>query len=150
MKTFTRWILTAILLCQIAACSTPEQRQAQERQRQAVERAAQAQRIASLEARCRGYGFELRTTGFAQCMMKLDQADQQTAQAESQRRELESRCELARAQGYLAPTMTGGWGEGVQNGTNAYNACMAGLPPPRSNQVICRREGRDEFYCFNQ
>ena len=67
MKTFTRWILTAILLCQIAACSTPEQRQAQERQRQAVERAAQAQRIASLEARCRGYGFELRTTGFAQC-----------------------------------------------------------------------------------
>ena len=150
MKTFTRWILTAILLCQIAACSTPEQRQAQERQRQAVERAAQAQRIASLEARCRGYGFELRTSGFAQCMMKLDQADRQTAQAESQRRELESRCELARAQGYGAPTMTGGWSESLQNGTNAYSACMAGLPPPRSNQVICRREGRDEFYCFNQ
>ena len=150
MKTFTRWILTAILLCQISACSTPEQRQAQERQRQAVERAAQAQRIASLEARCRGYGFELRTTGFAQCMMKLDQADQQTAQAESQRRDLESRCELARAQGYLAPTMTGGWGESVQNGTNAYNACMAGLPAPQGKNIICQRQGANDLYCFRQ
>ena len=79
MKTFTRWILTTILLCQISACSTPEQRQAQERQRQAVERAALAQRVASLDARSRGYGFELKTTGFAQCVMKLDQADRQTA-----------------------------------------------------------------------
>ena len=150
MKTFTRWILTAILLGQISACSTPEQLQAQELKRQAVLRGAEANRQALLEGRCRGYGFELRTAGFAQCMMKLDQADRQTAQADSQRRQLESRCELARAQGYVAPTMTGGWSEGLQNGTNAYNACMAGLPPPRSNQVICRREGRDEFYCFNQ
>ena len=144
MKTFTRWILTAILLCQIAACSTPEQRQAQERQRQAVERAAQAQRIASLEARCRGYGFELRTAGFAQCMMKLDQADRQTAQAESQRRELESRCGLVQAQAHFTP------GKSIQDAVDAGNSCMAGLPPPRSNQVICRREGRDEFYCFSQ
>ena len=105
---------------------------------------------AALEARCRGYGFESQSAGIAQCMLQLDQAERQSAELQSQRRELESRCELARAQGYLAPTRTGGWGEGVQNGTNAYNACMAGLPPPRSNQVICRREGRDEFYCFNQ
>ena len=104
----------------------------------------------ALEARCRGYGFESQSAGIAQCMLQLDQAERQSAQLQSQRRELESRCEMARAQGYGAPTMTGGWSESLQNGTNAYSACMAGLPPPRSNQVICRREGRDEFYCFNQ
>ena len=104
---------------------------------------------AALEARCRRYGFESQSAGIAQCMLQLDQAERQSAQLQSQRRELESRCEMARAQGMLAPTMTGGWSESLQNGTNAYSACMAGLPPPRSNQVICRREGRDEFYCFS-
>jgi hypothetical protein len=144
MKTFIRWILTAILLCQISACSTPEQLRAQELKRQAVLRGAEANRQALLEARCRGYGFELRTTGFAQCMMKLDQADRQAAQAESQRRELESRCGLVQAQAHFTP------GKSIQDAVDAGNACMAGLPPPRSNQVICRREGRDEFYCFSQ
>ena len=133
----------------ITACTTPEQRYAQERQRQAQQQAAMAQRQASLEARCRGYGFELKTTGFAQCTMKLDQADRQTAQAQSQRRELESRCELAQAQGLLAPTSTGSFGESAQRGAAAYNACMAGLPPPVT-RVICQRQGPNEAYCFSQ
>lgn len=133
----------------ITACTTPEQRYAQERQRQAQQQAAMAQRQASLEARCRGYGFELKTPGFAQCMMKLDQADRQTAQAQSQRRELESRCELAQAQGLLAPTSTGSFGESAQRGAAAYNACMAGLPPP-ATRVICQRQGPNEAYCFSQ
>jgi hypothetical protein len=150
MKTFTHWILTAILLCQISACSTPEQLRAQELKRQAVLRGAEANRQALLDARCRGYGFELRTAGFAQCMMKLDQADRQTAQAESQRRQLESRCELARAQGYGAPTRTGGWSESLENGTNAYSACMAGLPAPQGTNIICQRQGANDVYCFRQ
>jgi hypothetical protein len=83
-------------------------------------------------------------------MMKLDQADQQTAQAESQRRQLESRCELARAQGLAAPTMTGGWGESLQKGNEAYNACMAGLPAPQGTNIICQRQGANDLYCFRQ
>lgn len=142
-------LLALAALLSITACTTPEQRYAQERQRQAQQQAAMAQRQASLEARCRGYGFELKTTGFAQCMMKLDQADRQTAQAQSQRKELESRCELAEAQGWLAPTTTGSFGEGAQRAAAAYNACMAGLPPPVT-RVICQRQGPNDAYCFSQ
>ena len=149
MQTLKIGLLVSAVLLSISACSTPEQRQAQERQRQAVERAALAQRVASLDARCRGYGFELRTTAFAQCVMKLDQADRQVAQAQSQRKELESRCGLAKAQGWLAPTATGSFGEGAQRATAAYNACMAGLPPPVT-RVICQRQGANEAYCFSQ
>jgi hypothetical protein len=144
MKTFTRWMLITILLCLISACSTPEQRQAQELKRQAVQRGAEANRQALLEARCRGYGFELRTTGFAQCMMKLDQAEQQAAQQQKQRAELESRCGLVQAQAHFTP------GKSIQDAVNAGNACMAGLPPPASTQVICQRQGPNEVYCFSQ
>jgi hypothetical protein len=139
-----------LAITQITACTTPEQRYAQEQRAQVVQRGLEARRQASLDIRCRGYGFELGTTGFAQCMMKLDQAERQTAQAQNQRKELESRCGLAEAQGWLAPTATGSFSEGAQRAAAAYNACMAGLPTPKSNRVICRREGRDEVYCFNQ
>lgn len=142
-------ILASVVLLSVSACTTPEQRYAQERQKQVQQQAVMAQRQASLEARCRGYGFEIKTPGFAQCMMKLDQADRQTAQAQSQRRELESRCELAQAQGLLAPTSTGSFGESAQRGAAAYNACMAGLPPPVT-RVICQRQGPNEAYCFSQ
>jgi hypothetical protein len=143
MKTFTTWMLTGILLCQISACSTPEQRQAQELKRQAVQRGAEANRQASLEARCRGYGFELRTAGFAQCMMKLDQADQQTAFQNMQREDLEYRCGLVQAQALLTP------GNSIQAGVDAGNACMAGMPPPVT-RVICQRQGSNDVYCFSQ
>lgn len=142
-------LLVSAVLLSISACTTPEQRYAQELRAQAVQRGVEARRQASLDISCRGYGFELGTAGFAQCMMRLDQAERQTAQIQSQRRELESRCELARAQGLLAPTATGGFGESVQRGTAAYNACMAGLPPPVT-RVICQRQGANEAYCFSQ
>jgi hypothetical protein len=138
-----------LAITQITACTTPEQRYAQEQRAQVVQRGVEARRQASLDIRCRGYGFELGTTGFAQCMMKLDQAERQTANAQSQRRELESRCELAKAQGLLAPTATGSFGESAQRGAAAYNACMAGLPPPVT-RVICQRQGQNEVYCFSQ
>ena len=150
MKTFINLLVTGVLLCLISACSTPEQRQAQELRKQAVQRGVEARRQASLDIRCRGYGFELRTAGFAQCMMKLDQAERQAEFAQRQRHELESRCGIAEAQGWVTPTRTGSFGEGAQNAMAARNACLAGLPPPRSTQVICRREGRDEVYCFSQ
>ena len=137
-------LLVSAVLLSISACTTPEQRYAQERQRQGQQKAAIAQRQASLEARCRGYGFELKTTAFAQCLMKLDQAEQQAAQQQKQRAELESRCGLVQAQAHFTP------GTSIQDAVEAGNACMAGMPPPRSNRVICRREGRDEVYCFSQ
>lgn len=104
---------------------------------------------AALEARCRGYGFESQSTGIAQCMLQLDQADRQLAQAQRQRKELESRCGLAEAQGWLAPTTTGSFAEGAQRAAAAYNACMAGLPTPVT-RVICQRQGPNEAYCFSQ
>jgi hypothetical protein len=149
MKKITALFLACGVLLLISACTTPEQRRFQEQQQQKALRVANQQRQASLEAQCRGYGFEFKTVEFAQCLMKLDQAEQQAVQAQSQRRELESRCELARMRAFSGTT-SGQLGDAEINGTNALNACMAGLPPPRSNRVICRREGRDEVYCFSQ
>ena len=147
LKSHIPIIFAVMAMALITACTTPEQRYAQERQRQAQQQAAMAQRQASLEARCRGYGFELRTTAFAQCLMKLDQAEQQAAQQQKQRAELESRCGLVQAQAHFIP------GNSIQEAVEAGEAgeaCMAGMPPPRSNRFICRREGRDEVYCFSQ
>ena len=144
------FLLALTVLLGISACSTPEQRYAQEQRKQAELRAAAEQRQRALQGRCRGYGFELKTPGFAQCMMKLDQAERQAAQAQSQRKEQESRCGLAEAQGWLAPTATGSFGESAQRATAAYNACMAGLPPPRSTNIICQRQGPNDVYCFSQ
>ena len=149
MKKITALFLACGVLALISACATPEQRQFQEQQQQKALGVANQQRQASLEARCRGYGFEFKTVEFAQCLMKLDQAEQQAAQAQSQRRELESRCELARMRAASATT-SGQLGDAAINGNNALNACMAGLPPPRSNRFICRREGLKDVYCFNQ
>jgi hypothetical protein len=117
--------------------------------RPAVQQRAFTPMEAALEARCRGYGFESQSAGIAQCMLQLDQAERQAAQAQSQRKELESRCGLAEAQGWLAPTATGSFGEGAQRAAAAYNACMAGLPPPVT-RVICQRQGANEAYCFSQ
>jgi len=139
-----------LAMTQITACTTPEQRYAQELRNQALQRGVEARRQASLDIRCREYGFELRTPGFAQCMMKLDLAERQAAQALSQRKVLESRCGLAETQGWLAPTATGSFGEGAQRAAAAYNACMAGLPPPRSTNIICQRQGPNDVYCFSQ
>jgi hypothetical protein len=83
------------------------------------------------------------------------QADLQRRYEEEQRQKQmnanrESRCELARAQGLAAPTMTGGWGESLQKGNEAYNACMAGLPAPQGTNIICQRQGANDLYCFRQ
>ena len=144
METRISLFFAILAMSLIAACVTPEQRYAQEQRRQAEQRAAYAQRQALLESRCRGYGFEQRTTAFAQCLMKLDQAERQVEFQIKQRDELESRCGLVQAQAHFTP------GISILEAVDAYNTCMAGLPPPRSNRVICRREGRDEVYCFSQ
>lgn len=150
METRISLFFAILAMSLIAACVTPEQRYAQEQRRQAEQRAAYAQRQALLEGRCRGYGFEQRTAAFAQCLMKLDQAEQQVEFQIKQRAELESRCGLAEAQGWLGPSATGSFAEAAQRAAAAHSACMAGLPPPSSGRFICRREGRDGAYCFSQ
>lgn len=128
---------------------------------------------------CKKYGLKPQTQGYAECRMRLDlsrkeseraramnlaniktlenarQADLQRRYEEEQRQKQmnanrESRCELARAQGLAAPTMTGGWGESLQKGNEAYNACMAGLPAPQGTNIICQRQGANDLYCFRQ
>ena len=134
----------------ITACTTPQQRYAQEQRKQAELRAAAEQRQRALEGQCRNYGFEPRTTAFSQCLMQLDQAQRQAALALRQSEAQESQCELARSQGLLAPTRTGSFGESLQRGNEAYSACMAGQPVPKSKNIICQRQGPNDVYCFSQ
>lgn len=143
-------LVVAFALGALSGCTTPEQRYV-EQQRQAEQARATEERLRqTVQARCRGYGFEPQTTAFSQCVMQLDQAYRQAAMALQARRSLESRCELARSQGLLAPTATGSFGESLQRGNAAYSACMAGLPPPPSTNFICQRQARDQVYCFGQ
>jgi len=144
------FVLASIALLAISACSTPQQQYAQEQRKKAELRAAAEQRQREIEGQCRNYGFEPRTTAFSQCLMQLDQAQRQVALAFSQRKAQESRCEFARSQGLLAPTRTGNFVESLQRGNEAYSACMAGLPPPRSMNIVCQRQGRDQVQCFSQ
>jgi 1,6-anhydro-N-acetylmuramate kinase len=142
-----------VAVCAVSSllgCATPEQRYA-EQQRQAEQRRATEERLRqAVQARCRGYGFEPQTTAFSQCAMQLDQAFRQAAMALQARRNLESQCESARGQTLLMPTPTGSFGEAMQRGNAAYNACIAGLPPPPSMNFMCQRQGRDQVYCFSQ
>jgi hypothetical protein len=147
-KTASLAMVTVALL--ISGCATPEQRYRQEQQRIAAQRAAAENLRRDLESRCRGYGFQPGTTPFAQCVMQLDQAVRQTAAAQKARKELESKCALAEAEGYLAPTRTGGFAESQQRASAAYSRCMAGLPPAQPLNIICQAVGRDQVRCFNQ
>lgn len=104
----------------------------------------------SLETRCRAYGFEPNTPHFGQCLMQLDQAERQAAVAKKARQDLESRCELVKAQAYFAPTRTGSFFESLQIAESAYESCMAGLPPSRPVNLICQRHGLDQVRCFSQ
>jgi hypothetical protein len=150
MQKLLIFLLASTVMLAISACTTPEQRYAQEQRKQAELRAAAEQRQRALAWQCRNYGFEPQTTAFSQCLLQLDQAQQQAALALKQSREQDSRCELARSQQLLAPTGTGSFGEALQRGNNAYNACMSGLPAPRSKNIICQRQGPNDVYCFSQ
>jgi hypothetical protein len=150
MRKLLTLLLASTVLLSISGCTTPEQRYAQEQRKQAELRAAAAQKQRALEGQCRSYGFEPRTTAFSQCLMQLDQAQRQAALAQRQSQAQESQCELARSQGLLAPTRTGSFGESLQRGNEAYNACMAGQPAPRSKNIICQRQGPNDVYCFSQ
>ena len=71
-------------------------------------------------------------------------------QINQQRAQLESQCDYVKGQAYLAPTRTGNFWESNNNAMAAYNNCMAGLPPPRSVNVICNRQGSNQIACFSQ
>ena len=144
-------LLSCIGIWLLLGCATPEQRASraweEEQRRQAVAR----QFRDLIDNECRGYGFQPNTNEFANCLMKLDQQVRSNIAAQQARRNLESRCEWSRVQGLLAPTRTGRFEESLSAGTAAYANCMAGLPPaPSPTNIICRRQGRDEVYCFNQ
>lgn len=150
MKKLVFVFFVSLAVMAISACSTPEKRYAREQRKQAEFRAKKEERQREMEGRCTGYGFKPNTTAFSQCLMQLDQAQRQAELALEQRQAQESRCGYARAQGLLAPTRTGSFVESVQRGEDAYNACMAGLPPLRGTNIICQRQGRNGFNCFDQ
>jgi hypothetical protein len=144
-------LLAALTTVLLVGCATPEERARQARIEAQAARAAAEQRRAALEGQCRGYGFEPRSQGMANCLMQLDQAQRRAVQARRQQEELESRCELARANALLSPGRTGSFGEAAQRSTEAYSACVDGRSPPRGPiNVVCRRSGLNDIYCQEQ
>lgn len=148
-----RKLATALFFLSVGVlngCATPEQLASQEREREARIRAAAENLHRAIEGKCRAYGFQPGTNAFASCVMQLDQLSQQQIAANRARAQQESNCMAAMGQGFLAPTQTGSFGEGLGRASSAYQNCMAGLPPPRSTNIICTRQGSDSVYCFTQ
>ena len=148
-------LMTLFIISFATGCAVLEnisqQVEIRERQREIKQQVVEAKMRVAIEGKCKGYGFDPGTTSFSSCVMQLDQQAQLIVEAEKSRSQLESNCLLAMAQATSAPTRTGSAGEGIQNGNIAYERCMAGLPPPRqTSNIICRAEGKDQVYCFNQ
>jgi len=143
-----RILICVLLFVILSGCASPEQRAARERERQEKARAATAQMRTAIENRCRGYGFEKGTAAFSSCVMQIDLLTHRIVAERNRQSELESRCSIARAQGYIAPTASGNFGESLANANSAYANCMAGLPPSRPANIICQRQERDRVYCF--
>jgi hypothetical protein len=146
--------LTLALICislgVLSGCASKEQRAAQERERQARIKAAAENLHRAIEGKCRSYGFQHGTNAFSSCVMQLDLISQETIAASRARAQQEANCSAAMGQGFLAPTRTGGFGESLGHASAAYQNCMAELPPQRSRNVICTRQGKDEVHCFTQ
>ena len=143
-------VLASLVLAAISGCATPEQIAAEQRRKAEQQNAARAQMRLAIEGKCRSYGFTAGTTAFSNCLMQMDQQVQAALREARARSELESQCDMARAQGLAAPTRTGGFGESVQNGNVAYANCMAGLPSSQPKNIVCQRQGKDDVYCFSQ
>jgi hypothetical protein len=101
------------------------------------------------QSQCQVYGFQKGTNAFAQCLMQIDIAQRQADIEKQSRVKLEQRCELARANGFTQQTRTGNFVENLQLATQAYNNCIAGLPPPKSGLINCNVSGNN-VTCFAQ
>jgi hypothetical protein len=155
-------ILVICCLAALSSCAvSPEERarraeraRIEEEAKLAAERQKEYQRRAAIESQCLSYGFSKGTVSFSECVMKIDVAQKEAAARQSQinqqRAQLESQCDYIKGQAYLAPTRTGNFWESNNNAMAAYNNCMAGLPPPRSVNVICNRQGSNQIACFSQ
>lgn len=139
---FLLGVLAALGVVLLAGCATPEERYRQAQQKAAAEAAAADNYRRGLESRCRGYGFQQNTPQFSQCVMQVDQSARQALAANKAREEQESRCQLAQAQACLSA--------GRSDCFQAYNNCMAGIPPPQPVNLICRRDAHDQVVCSNQ
>lgn len=100
-------------------------------------------------SRCAQYGFETGTNAFAQCLMQMDIVQRQINAENQARVNLERKCQFARSNGFAQQTRTGSFIESLGLATQAYNNCMAGLPPPNSGIINCNKSG-DNITCFAQ
>lgn len=148
MRRFNWVIMSVIAIFLLSGCSSPQKRAAMPDDRQQKARVAATLMRTAVENKCLGYGFEKGTTAFASCVMQIDLLTQRIVSERNRQSEMESRCSIARAQGYIAPTASGNFGESLANANDAYANCMAGLPPSRPVNVICQRQERDRVYCF--
>jgi len=155
-------ILAILCLVALSSCAvSPEERarraeraRIEEEAKLAAERQKEYQRMAAIENQCSSYGFVKGAVSFSECIMKIDIAQKEAAARQSQinqqRAQLESQCDYVKGQAYWAPTRTGNFLERPNNAMAAYNNCMAGLPPPRSVNVICNRQGSNQIACYSQ
>jgi hypothetical protein len=109
----------------------------------------QANNSVSAKNQCEGYGFQSGTNAFAQCLMQIDMTQRQIDAENQARANLSRKCELARANGFNQQTRTGHFVESLQLANQAYDNCMAGLPPPKSGLINCSKSG-ENITCFAQ
>jgi len=81
--------------------------------------------------------------------MQIDIAERQLSAEIQVRSSRQNSCQMAKANSYLQPTRTGNFFESQQLADQAYNNCMAGLPPPRSGLINCHKSG-DNITCTAQ
>ena len=97
----------------------------------------------------RQYGF---AAGY-NCRMDADakqrQQYQQSQPINSSRNDLEQRCNSLRL-AVAGQSKSKRWYEAVNEGTEAYERCMLGMPPvdkPKPTTTDCQRTGPDNFRC---
>jgi hypothetical protein len=80
---------------------------------------------------------------------KQRQQYQQSQPINSSRNDLEQRCNSLRL-AVAGQSKSKRWYEAVNEGTEAYERCMLGMPPvdkPKPTTTDCQRTGPDNFRC---
>lgn len=124
---------------QLAYLAQLEQQARDEKIQRARELARRETQVQVFAKECRGFGFADGSPELKSCVTQLEQLDR-IRQAEIDRQnQLQYRCRAIYSSRLLSNTSSGTSGESFNNAAEAYNACMAGLPIPKT--------GPRNFYC---
>lgn len=139
--------LAIMLLPTLSGCGLLQQQREDYQRDQQLRRAAEAQRQAALFEKyqaqliseCMGFGFREDSAELKSCVEQIRRLDEIRQMQVNQQSQLQFRCRAIYSSTLLSPTKSGSAGESFVNAANAYNNCMAGLPPLKT--------GPRNFYC---